>query len=121
MDVDKKQNKGNDGRPTIDLENIFLRLLMIGQWRQMEIEPLFAYELCPVPPSLIDEQGCLRKGNKSGLVKRLGVLETSQEAPEIVIVDGQQLLYRIVWPHGGSPSDLIASMQARLQTVLRKS
>ncbi len=89
MDVDKKQNKGNDGRPTIDLENIFLRLLMIGQWRQMEIEPLFAYELCPVPPSLIDEQGCLRKGNKSGLVKRLGVLETSQEAPEIVIVDGQ--------------------------------
>ena len=114
MDVDKKQNKGNDGRPTIDLENIFLRLLMIGQWRQMELEPLFAYELCSVPPSFIDEQGCLRKGNKSGLVKRLGVLETSQEAPEMVIVDGQQLFYRIVWQRGGSPSYLIASMQARL-------
>ena len=46
--------------------------------------------------------------------QQVGMLETSQEAPEIVIVDGQQLLYRIVWPHGGSPSDLIASMHARL-------
>ena len=119
MDVDKKQNKGNDGTPTIDLENIFLRLLVIDQRRQMELEPLCACELCSVPPSLIDEHGCFRKGNKARLVKRLGVLETSQEAPEIVILDGQQrLLYRIVWPHGGSPSDLIASMQARLQTVM---
>ena len=70
MDVDKKQNKGNDGRPTIDLENIFLRLLVIGPPRQMELEPLFAYELCSGPPSLIGEQGCLCKGNKSGLMKK---------------------------------------------------
>ena len=70
MDVDKKPNNGTDGRPTIDLENIFLRLLVIGQPRQMELEPLFAYELCSVPPSLIGEQGCLCKGNKSGLMKK---------------------------------------------------
>ena len=108
MDVDKKQNKGNDGRPTIDLEKKCLRLLMIGQWRQMELEPLFAYELCSVPPSLIDEQGCLRKSNKSGLVKGLGVLETSQEAAEIVIVDGQQHIpYRVATRRQSLRSDRV--------------
>jgi hypothetical protein len=109
-----KKQKGNKNRPVIDLENIFLRLLMIGQRRQMEIEPLFAYELCAVPSSLIDEHGCLRKGNKSGLVKRLGVFQNLPTPAEIVIVDVSQLFYRIVWPHGGSPSDLIASIHGRL-------
>ena len=31
-----------------------------------------------------------------------------------VIVDVQQLLYRIVWPHCGSPSDVIESIRRRL-------
>ncbi len=110
----KRKTKGNV-RPVIDLENIFLRLLMIGQKRQMELGPLFAYELCAVPSSLINELGCLRKSNKSGLVKRLGVLETSPIAPEILIVDVSQLFYHIVWPHGGSPSDLIASIKSHLR------
>ena len=30
------------------------------------------------------------------------------------LVDVSQLFYHIVWPHGGSPSDLIASIQGRL-------
>ena len=42
MSVLKKKVKGNKIRPIIDLENFFLRLLMIGQWRQMELEPLFS-------------------------------------------------------------------------------
>ena len=35
-------------------------------------------------------------------------------APDIVIVDGQQLLYDIVWPYAGSASDLAKSMKDRL-------
>ena len=35
-------------------------------------------------------------------------------APDIVIVDGQQLLYDIVWPCAGSASDLANSMKDRL-------
>lgn len=114
MSALKKKVKGNKVRPQIDLESIFLRLLMIGQQRKMELEPLFAYELCAVPSSLIDEHGCLRKSNKSALVKRLGVLETLPIAADIVIIDVSQLFYHIVWPHGGSPSDLIASIRGRL-------
>ena len=35
-------------------------------------------------------------------------------APDIVIVDGQQLLYDIVWPCARSASDLAKSMKDRL-------
>ena len=114
MSVLKSNVKGNKAKSVIDLQNIFLRLMMIGQRRKMELEPLFGYELCSVPSSLIDEHGCLRKGNKSGLVKRLGVLEILPVPADIVIVDVSQLFYHIVWPHGGNPSDLIASIQGRL-------
>ena len=44
-----------------DLESIFLRLLLVGQQREMELLPIFGYELCAVPPSLVYEYGCLRK------------------------------------------------------------
>ena len=59
MSVSKKQVKDKQFRLVIDLESIFLRLLMISQQRQMEIEPLLAVELCAVPPSLIDEHRVL--------------------------------------------------------------
>ena len=49
-----------------------------------------------------------------GLVKCLGVHETSQAVDESFIVDDQQLFYDIELAHDGKPSDLIASMQDRL-------
>ena len=48
---DAIKSKRNPDKPAIDLENIFVRLMMIGQRR-----PLFDYELSAVPASLIDEQ-----------------------------------------------------------------
>ena len=114
MSVLKKQAKSKEVRPVINLENIFLRRLSIGQQRQLKLELLFECELCAVPSTLIDEYGCLCKGNKSDLVKRLGVLETIPTDTDALIVDVSQLFYHIVWPHGGYPSDLIASIQTRL-------
>ena len=87
---------------------------MIGQRRQLELGPLFDYEFSAVPASLIEEHGCLGKGNKPALDKRLGIIECTPATADIVIVDVQQLLYRIVWPHGGSPSDVIESIRRRL-------
>ena len=57
---------------------------------------------------------------KSDLAKRLGVLETLPIAPEILIVDVSQLFYHMVWPHGGNPSNLIASIQGATPTILTK-
>ena len=114
MQVLNRHDKSKLTKPAINLETIFLWLLMIGQQRQLELEPLFAYKLCSVPSSLIDEYGCLRKGNKSGLVERVGFVEILPDDADIVIVDVSQLLvYHIVWPHGGSPSDLIESIKSR--------
>ena len=67
-----------------------------------------------LPPALIDGQGCLRKGTKSSLVKRVGVVDISPKSADTIIVDVSQLFYHITWPHGGSPSDLVASIEERL-------
>ncbi|KAH3748406.1 hypothetical protein DPMN_182851 [Dreissena polymorpha] len=81
---------------------------MIGQKRQVDLEQLFAYELCAVPCALIDGFGCLRKSSKSALVKRLRVVDIAPRAANTVIVDVSQLFYHMVWPNGGSPADLIS-------------
>ena len=38
-----------------DLESIFICLLLIGQQREMELLPVFGYDLRAVPPSFVDE------------------------------------------------------------------
>ena len=85
-----------------DLESIFLRLLIVGQQRDMELMPIFGYELCAIPPSLVDEYDCLRKGNKAPLVERLGVKHAQPQLPDVVIVDAKQLMYHVIWPSGGA-------------------
>ena len=96
------------------LESIFLRLLLVGQQREMELLPIFGYELCAVPQSLVDEYGCLLKGNKAVLMHRLGVKQCQLQRPDVDIVDAHQLLYHVVWPCGGSVGVLAESLKARL-------
>jgi len=68
----------------------------------MEFLLIFGYELCPVPPSLMDDHGCLQRGNKAILIHKLGVKHHKAPRPDVIIVDAQQLLYHVVWPCGGS-------------------
>ena len=97
-----------------DMASLFCRLITVGQHQQVELQTLFEYELCAVPTSIIDENGCLRIGTQSTLVSKLKVDDLQPDALDIVIVDGQQLLYHIVWPFAGSASDLANSMKDRL-------
>ena len=76
--------------------------------------PIFGYELCAVPPSLMDEYGCLRRGNKAILVHKLGVKHHKPPPPGVTIVDVQQLLYDVVWPCGGRVGELAESLKERL-------
>ena len=75
----------------------------------MEVTDIFQYELSHVLPSTIDEFGCLRKGDKTALVKRIGVPINSAPAPDVVLVDASQLLYLVVWPVAGTAGDLTSS------------
>ena len=104
-----------------DLETIFLRLLTIGQQGQMELAPIFQYELCPVPPSLIDEYGCLRKGTKAPLAHTLCTKIRQALLPDVTIVDVSQLLYHIIWPFRGNASAIIDSIKTRLISRWRQS
>ena len=97
-----------------DMASPFCRLITVGQHRQIELQTLFDYELCAVPASIIDEYGCLRTGTKSTPVSKLKVDDLQPDAPDRVIVVGQQLLYHIVWPCAWSASDLTNSMKDRL-------
>ena len=100
-----------------DLEAIFLRLLTIGQQRQVELAPIFQYELCPVPPSLIDEYGSLRKGSKAPLAHNLCVKTIPALPPDVTIVDVSQLIYHIVWPLRGDVSVIVASIITRMSSL----
>ena len=60
-----------------DIETLFARLLIVSQQRGVDVTDIFQYERSPVPPSLIDEFGCLRKGYETALVKCLGVAVNS--------------------------------------------
>ena len=80
------------GKAIYDVEMLYSRLLVLGQQRSMEVADVLQFELSPVPPALIDEYGCLRKGVKAVLVKCLGVSVTTPPAPDVVLVDAGQLL-----------------------------
>ena len=52
------------------------------------------------------------QGNKSELIERLRVPEILLTTPDTITLDVSQLIYHIVWLHGGSPSHLISSIKA---------
>ena len=112
----KFQKKGMkvSGKVVCDLESLFARLLVVGGQRKVELSSLFKYELSPVPLSIIDDNGCLRKGNMSVLVQPLGIPVCNPQPPDVVIVDASQLIYHVVWPSSGTVADLAASMGHRL-------
>ena len=110
-----------NGKTIFDIETLFARLLDVGQQRGVEVTDIFQYELSHVPPSLIDEFGCLRKGDKTVLVKCLGVPVNSAPAPDGVLVDASQLLYHVVWPVAGTASDLALSFGVRLSSYRPES
>ena len=83
------------GEKTVfDAESIFLRILMVGQQWQLQLTPIFSYQLCAIFGRCV---GCLRRGNKAALMNRLGMKLSRPRSPDIVIVDGQQILYHVTW------------------------
>ena len=94
------------GNAIYDVVRLFSRLLVVGQQRCIDIADVFQFEMSPVPPALIDEYGCLRKGDKAVLVKSLSVSVTTPCTPDVVLVDAGQPLYHVVWPVYGTTRDI---------------
>ena len=85
------------GKAIYHVMTLFSRLLVVGQQRSIDIADVFQFELSPVPPSLIDEYGCSRKGDKTVLVKSFSVSVTTLCAPDVVLVDAGQAS-ALDWP-----------------------
>ena len=101
-----------NGKAIVDIDTPFARLLVVGQQRGVEMTDIFQYEPSHVPPTLIDEFGCLRKGDTTVLVKCLGSPVNSAPAPDLV--DVNQLSYYVVWSVAGTAGDLASSFSVRL-------
>ena len=102
------------GKAIYHVMTLFSRLLVVEQQRSVDIADVFQFELSPVPQALIDEYGCLRKGDKAVLVKSLSVSVTTPYASDVVLVDAGQLLYHVIWPVSETTGDLAASFGTRL-------
>ena len=93
-----------NGKAIFVIETIFVRLLVVGQQRGVDVTDIFHNELRHVPPSVIDEFRCLSRGDKTVLVKCLGVPVNvpvnSAPAPDLVLIDASQLLCHVVWHVG---------------------
>ena len=64
------------------------RLVAVRQQRNIDIADILQFELSLVPPALIAEYGCLRKGVKAVIVKSLGVIMKESPMSDIIIIDG---------------------------------
>ena len=54
--------------------------------------------------------------HKSALCNRVGVVQVDPSTPDVVIVDMQQMLHHIVWPHGGDAPVLFENTKQRLSS-----
>ena len=59
------------------------------------------------------------KGNKAGLIERVGVVDISPKSADTIIVHVSQCFYYSIWPHGSSPSDIVASIENIQVTILK--
>ena len=119
MEHIKKGVKMGD-KKIFNLETIFFKLVTVGQQRHMKLGPIFQYELCPIPSSLIDEYGCLKKGSKAPLAHKLCVQTRRPLPPDVTIVDASRLLYQIVWPSKGDALVIVEFIKMRLSSFPAK-
>ena len=86
-----------------NMEQLYGRLLVISQSRDIQLSDVFKYELAPVPSSIFDEYGDMRKGSKAVLVHKLAVFATSPLGPvDAELVDGNEAIYHTLWPRNST-------------------
>ncbi len=86
------------GKSVFDIEKLYGCMLVINQKRNLSLDTLFDYELSPVPASLFDDYGSMRKGDKGTLVSSIGIPAVHLDPIQVEILDGGGFLYCVSWP-----------------------
>lgn len=86
---------------------LYQRLLSIACISGSPDADIFAYELASVAPCLFQDEGIMRKSQKSQLAKYIVKLDSdilSQDMKESAarVIDGCALLHRLIWPKTGT-------------------
>ena len=91
--------KSSDKLVTVNADrDLFGRLLIVSNTRQISLKDVLSFELSPVPYSLANTDGSLRKGTKSVLCslleKDVNVVQqlTALPNPTVVIIDGMAII-----------------------------
>ena len=86
------------GSKKYDLETLYSRLLILSQQRSIDLNHVFSYELSPLPFSLFDKYGDMKKGVKASLMTKLAVYTTAATPSNVEVIDGNATLYHVNWP-----------------------
>ena len=83
----------------MDSELLFRRLMAVSKQRDVNLEQVLSHELAPVPSSLFNDDGTMRKTTKGDLAKKLEsncdeiqVLAVSHDNHTAYIIDGMTLI-----------------------------
>ena len=98
-DMSKPMKTNKRDKRMIDSEVLFRWLLAVSKKRNVSLEQVLTHELAPVPPSLFNNDGTMRKTNKADLAKKLEanceevqVLELSDLKNTAYVIDGMALI-----------------------------
>ena len=110
METAKKGEGVGDGT-VFDMEKLYERMLVVSQQRHIDLRRVFSFELAPHPVSLFDEYSDMRKGTKATLVTKLAALMSSVEPSDLSIVDGNVMVFHVIWPKSGTVETYVNSFR----------
>ncbi|KAK3928365.1 Protein lin-54-like protein [Frankliniella fusca] len=106
----------------VNESQLFHRIVLLNL-PDSELANCFAYELAPMPTSLFDPSGMMRKGNKAALAQALDQLcppdDTVPARPKFVF-DGGYLLHHVDWPRPTTFRDIAAAYITYVSSYNRK-
>ena len=108
-----------------DSDVLFQRLLAVSNQRDVNLERVLSHERAPVPPSLFNDDGTMRKTTKTDLAKKLEyncdeiqVLVVSHDNHTACIIDGIALLQALDESKFDTFNDLGLVVMQRIQSLL---
>lgn len=115
MEVMRKSIKVGD-KQVYDMEQFYGRMIVLSQTRKLDLKEVFSFELAPVPSSLFDRFGDMRKGNKAKLVEQLEVTMEHPCMADVDVIDGNETLYQINWPKTGTVAQFCVNFETRVKS-----
>ena len=125
VNMSKSLTSNKPDKTMMDSEVLFRRLLAVSKQRDVNLEQVLSHELAPVPPSLFNDDGTMRKTTKADLAKKLEsncneiqVLAVSHDNRTAYIVDGMALLQALDESKFDTFNDLGLVVKLRIQSLL---